>query len=307
MDRARRPGLPADKPPDYTRPRARAGRGRVAGTDPFIMQADGQGLAVRAGRARRRAAARPLRARTSRPFDNPLYGQQANPVRGALPPRVTTPTHPARSTVFPYVFTTYRLTEHHTAGGMSRFLPYLSELQPEFFCEVSPELAAERGLEHLRLGDRRDRPHRDRGAGAGHRADAAADGAWPYGAPGRAALPLGPNGLSTGDAANELLPAVLDPNVHIQESKAATCDIQPGRRPRGPDLLRLRRAATAGAPASGRKGHERPARRDHDPPPAPGTPPRRRGWASSPTPACASGARRARWRARSGTRCRPTG
>ena len=53
------------------------------------------------------------------------------------------------SAVFPYVVTTYRLTEHHTAGGMSRWLPYLAELQPEFFCEVSPELAAERGLEHL--------------------------------------------------------------------------------------------------------------------------------------------------------------
>ena len=43
----------------------------------------------------------------------------------------------------------------------------------------------------------------------------------------------------TGDAANDLLPVVLDPNVHIQESKAATCDILPGRRPRGPALLRL--------------------------------------------------------------------
>ena len=31
---------------------------------------------------------------------------------------------------------------------MSRTLPYLAELQPEMFCEVSPELAAERGLEH---------------------------------------------------------------------------------------------------------------------------------------------------------------
>ena len=51
--------------------------------------------------------------------------------------------------MFPYVATTYRLTEHHTAGGMSRTLPYLSELQPEFFCEVSPELAAERNLSHL--------------------------------------------------------------------------------------------------------------------------------------------------------------
>ena len=47
----------------------------------------------------------------------------------------------------------------------------------------------------------------------------------------------GPNGLSRGDAANELLPVALDPNVHIQESKAASCDIQPGRRPRGPQLL----------------------------------------------------------------------
>ena len=47
---------------------------------------------------------------------------------------------------FPYVITTYRLTEHHTAGGMSRWLSWLSELQPEMFCEVSPELAAECSL-----------------------------------------------------------------------------------------------------------------------------------------------------------------
>jgi formate dehydrogenase major subunit len=39
-------------------------------------------------------------------------------------------------------------------------------------------------------------------------------------------------GLSTGDAANDLFPLALDPNVHIQEVKAATCDIAPGRRPR---------------------------------------------------------------------------
>jgi formate dehydrogenase major subunit len=47
----------------------------------------------------------------------------------------------------------------------------------------------------------------------------------------------GPNLLSSGDAANELVSISLDPNVHIQETKAATCDIQPGRRPRGTDLL----------------------------------------------------------------------
>ena len=43
---------------------------------------------------------------------------------------------------------TYRIAEHHTAGGMSRFLPHLAELAPAMFIEVSPELAALRGLEH---------------------------------------------------------------------------------------------------------------------------------------------------------------
>ena len=49
----------------------------------------------------------------------------------------------------------------------------------------------------------------------------------------------GTKGLTTGDAGNDLYPIALDPNVHIQEVKAATCDIRPGRRPRGPALLEL--------------------------------------------------------------------
>jgi formate dehydrogenase major subunit len=137
------------------------------------------------------------------------------------------------------VFTTYRLTEHHTAGGMSRTLPYLSELQPEPFFEVSPELAEERGLEHLGwatlitartaiearvLVTERMMPLRVN-----------SDTVHQIGVP----YHWGLNGLSTGDSANDLLAIVLDPNVHIQESKAATCDIRPGRRPRGAALLAL--------------------------------------------------------------------
>ena len=54
-------------------------------------------------------------------------------------------------------------------------------------------------------------------------------------APDRAALPLGlATAYSTGDSANDLPTSSLDPNVHIQEAKAFACDIQPGRRPRGP-------------------------------------------------------------------------
>jgi formate dehydrogenase major subunit len=47
----------------------------------------------------------------------------------------------------------------------------------------------------------------------------------------------GSKGLTTGDAGNDLMSIALDPNVHIQEVKAASCDIRPGRRPRGSALL----------------------------------------------------------------------
>jgi formate dehydrogenase major subunit len=43
----------------------------------------------------------------------------------------------------------------------------------------------------------------------------------------------------TGDSANELLSLALDSNVHISEYKAGTCDIRPGRRPRGRARLEL--------------------------------------------------------------------
>ena len=154
------------------------------------------------------------------------------------------------------MFTTYRLTEHHTAGGMSRFQAYLSELQPEMFCEVSPALAAERGLEH--------------GGWATIISARAAiearvlvtDRIPPLRVQGRTVhqigLPYhwGSGGVAKGDAANDLLPLVLDPNVHIQESKAATCDIQPGRRPRGAALRRLveERRAQAGIAEDGEDG-----------------------------------------------------
>ena len=45
--------------------------------------------------------------------------------------------------------TTYRLTEHYLSGAMSRWLPWLTELQPELFVELSPELAQEKGIENL--------------------------------------------------------------------------------------------------------------------------------------------------------------
>jgi formate dehydrogenase major subunit len=238
------PDFIADRPPSYQPAPGANGVDGIGGTDPFIMQADGKAwLFAPAG-----LVDGPMPAHyepEESPFSNALYGQQHNPVRQILrhPDNRYQPSgDEPGSQVFPYVTTTYRLTEHHTAGGMSRFLPYLAELQPAFFCEVSPQLAAERGLSHLGwatiitarnaiearvLVTERMRP-------------LAVQGRTLH----QIGLPYhwGPNGLTTGDAANELAHLSLDPNVHIQEDKAFACDIQPGRRPRGPDLRSLVRA-----------------------------------------------------------------
>src|SRR4030095_1095160 len=68
------------------------------------------------------------------PVENPLYSVQSTPTRDEIRAPWSR-VNPPNNDVFPYVFTTYRLTEHHTAGAMSRTLPYLAELQPEFFVE----------------------------------------------------------------------------------------------------------------------------------------------------------------------------
>ena len=223
------------KPPWHRPPPEAKAAEALSGTDAFVMQADGKGwLFVPAG-----LTDGPLPTHyepQDSPVPNLLYPQQRNPVRQVLPHRHNRyhpdPSDPG-SDVFPYPITTYRLTEHHTAGGMSRWVPYLSELQPEMFCEVSPELARERGLQH--------------GGWATIITARAAiearvvvtDRIPPLQVHGRTVLQIGlpfhwgPNGYSVGDAANELAAISLDPNVRIQEVKALTGDIRPGRRPRG--------------------------------------------------------------------------
>ncbi len=235
------PDFEATKAPSYRPDDDATGPDALRGDEPFIMQADGKAwLYAPSG-----LVDGPLPSHyepQESPVANPVYPQQSNPTRQVFPrsdnPQNPSGDEPGRD-VYPYGFCTYRLTEHHTAGGMSRFQPYLSELQPELFCEVSPELARERGLEHL---------------------------GWATIVSARTAIearvmitervvPLklgetvmhqiglpyhwgqGNQALVTGDAVNDLFGVTLDANVHIQESKVASCDIRPGRRPRGPALL----------------------------------------------------------------------
>jgi formate dehydrogenase major subunit len=233
------PDFIVDRPPSYRPPHDAEGIDTLSGTDPFVLQADGRGWLY----APTGLLDGPLPAHyepQESVFQNSLYGQQCNPARIEWK-RKDNPYHrPWADPRYPYLLTTYRLTEHHTAGGMSRWLSWLSELQPEMFCEVSPELAAERGLtnggwatistargeiEARVLVTERLPPLRVQKRTL-H----------------QVGLPYhwGSKGRVRGDAANELISFVADPNVSIQESKALTCDVAPGRRSRG------RRVVTSG-------------------------------------------------------------
>jgi formate dehydrogenase major subunit len=235
------PDFEAGKRPDYRPPPEATAQDAIAGDDPFIMQADGRGwLYAPAG-----VADGPLPTHYE-PQDSParnlLHGQQRNPARQVYE-HENNRYHPdpdgPGDDVFPFAVTTYRLTEHFTAGGMSRWTPYLAELQPEFFAEVSPELAAERGLEHggwATLVSARSAVEArvmvtDRMTPLRHDGRVIHQIGLPY--------HWGPNGYARGDSMNELSSMALDPSSHIQEVKALTVDIRPGRRPRGPARQQL--------------------------------------------------------------------
>ncbi|OBI07524.1 formate dehydrogenase [Mycolicibacter heraklionensis] len=237
------PDFVIDRAPGARPDPALGGPDALAGDDPFVMQSDGKGWLF----APKGVVDGPLPTHyepQESPVANAVYRQQRNPARITFPRKDNLSAPSAGepgADVYPYVFTTYRLTEHHTAGGMSRWLPYLAELQPEMFCEVSPALAAERGLENFGwatiISPRAAIEARvlvtDRMTPlivGGHTVH-------------QIGLPyhwgVGGDAVVSGDAANDLLGVTLDPNVQIQESKAGACDIQPGRRPHGDALLRL--------------------------------------------------------------------
>lgn len=235
------PDFEKGKPPTYQPEEGADGVAGLAGNDPFIMQGDGKGaLFVPQG-----LIDGPLPTHyepVESPFRNPLYAQQGNPTRKEYD-REDNPMNPSppkeHTDVYPFVFTTSRLTEHHTAGGMSRYVARLAELQPEMFIEVSPELAAERELEHggwATIVTARS---------AIEARVLVTERLTPLRVDGRVVhqvwLPYhwGEGGLVTGDSANDLIGISLDPNVLIQESKVGTCDVRPGRRPQGTELRRL--------------------------------------------------------------------
>ena len=221
---------PTKKPgyrPDWSK--EQLGMDALGGDKPFIMEADGQCmLFVPSG-----LKDGPLPTHYE-PIESPVPNQlhpnrQINPAAHKWQ-RPGNELHGMGDPRFPYVFSTYRLTELHCGGIPTRIMPHTAELQPEAFVEVSPELATQLGIEHLgwttlstlrgeievkALVTERSRPFTIGGKTV-HQIG------MPY--------VFGWMGYAKGDIANVLLAITGDPNCSIHTTKAITCNIRPGRR-----------------------------------------------------------------------------
>jgi formate dehydrogenase major subunit len=251
------PDFPVDKRPAYRAPDDAEAMDAISGDDPFIMMADGRGWLFS----------------PSGLLDGPLpthYEPLESPVENALYPNVEAnpvaltwdrdgnrmaPPHDPR---YPVVASTFRLTEHHTAGPMSRNLPWLAELQPEMFCELDPALAADRGIsdgewmtiytERGEIEARAKVTNRIRPLTVGDRVVHQISLPWHWGN-----YTTNDQGV-TGDAANDLVPLTGDPNVSI-EDKSFACNVRAGRRSR---------AASAGvSPPAHPAAHAASPNKDH--------------------------------------------
>ncbi len=168
------------------------------------------------------------------PTKNLLSKQQNNPVAKIWKvPDQKNDLAGVGSSEYPYVITTYRLTEHHLSGVMSRYLPMLAELFDSHFAEISHELATELSIANgdmVTVSSPRGKIHVK--AMVTHRLKPfMIDGKkvhqigvpWHWGYNGIAGLPG-----SKGDITNDLSATVGDPTVYIQETKAFLCNVKKG-------------------------------------------------------------------------------
>jgi len=213
------------KRPDFKGDPEKGGDEALRGDAPFIMHPDGAGwLFVPSGLKDGPLPAHyePLESN----LDNALYPDQlTNPVADRKE-RTDNAYATSPDARFPYVLTTYRLTEHHTSGAMSRTLAHLAELQPELFAEISPELASEVGVNN---GDciivstaRGEVEARALVTGRMPSLDVQGRRVHQVGLP----YHWGGRGLVTGDVVNDLVAISEEPNVRIMEAKALTCCVR---------------------------------------------------------------------------------
>ncbi len=215
------------KRPDYARyPK---GMEALSGADPFIMEADGKCHLFEPSGLKDGPLPTHYEPIES-PVRNELYSQQINPA-AKLWPRPGNEYHEPEDGRFPYVFTTFRLTELHCGGIATRVMPHTAELQPEAFVEISPELAGELGIANL------DWTVLSTARGEIEAKGLVTNRLRPFSVDGKliheVGMPwvFGWDGFAHGEIANVLLAVHGDPNTSIHSTKALTCNLRKGRLP----------------------------------------------------------------------------
>jgi formate dehydrogenase major subunit len=156
---------------------------------------------------------------------NPFGAQLANPVAATFATvRDVIKTCDPR---FPFVCSTYRVTEHWQTGVLTRWLPWLIEAEPQMFVEMSEELAQNRNikngekvivesprgsLEAVAMVTKRLKPFKIQDLEV-HEVGIPWHYGWVWPAEG-------------GESANLLTPSVGDPNTRIPESKAFMVNVR---------------------------------------------------------------------------------
>jgi len=225
------PDYEKTKRPDY-RPdwsKQPHGMDAIAGDRPFIMEADGHCMLFAPSGLKDGPLPTHYEPLES-PVGNLLYPQQPRDPAAKIWDQPGNELHHEADPRFPYVLTTFRVTELHCGGVIGRVTPHTAELQPEAFVEIPPELAAELGIEHMgwaTLSTVR---------GECEMRAMVTERLTPFQIGGKRVYQLGVpwvfgwEGYATGDVANVLLAISGDANTSIHTTKALTCNLRPGRR-----------------------------------------------------------------------------
>jgi formate dehydrogenase major subunit len=127
---------------------------------------------------------------------------------------------------YPIVATTYRVSEHWQSGIMTRNVPWLAELVPHMYVEISEELAKEKSIKN------KDRIIVSTARGEIEAYAMVTKRFKPYKLKGKTVHQIGMpwhfgyKGIATGSTANRLTPHIGDANSFIPEYKAFLCDVR---------------------------------------------------------------------------------
>ena len=191
---------------------------------PFIMKPDGVGSVFGPGRADGPFPEHyePLECPVPK---NLMSSQRINPVAPVYGTEADA--HFSCDPRFPFVGTTYRVTEHWQTGILTRWQPWLLELQPQLFVEMSNELGKLKGInngdmckvssargevEAVAIVTGRFKPFKVQGTTV-HQIGLPWCFGWVHPKDG-------------GDSANLLTPSTGDPNTRIPETKAFMVNVE---------------------------------------------------------------------------------